>query len=88
MSAASIYLGEDDDDEGENDIDGDDFTETELLRRLSQSQARMEQIKRMLVNQRGFIVQSLKMMAEGNANQVSRMETRLLGHVKLTRLPL
>ena len=41
-------------------------TEQELLRRLSQGQARMEQIKRMLVNQRGFIVESLKQLAVSN----------------------
>ncbi len=35
-----------------------------LLRRLRQSQARMEQIKRMLVTQRGFIVRSLRQVAE------------------------
>ena len=46
-------------------IDDPDITEQDLLRRLHQSQARMEQIKRMLVNQRGFIVQALKQMAEG-----------------------
>ena len=38
----------------------------ELLKRLEQSKARMEQIKRMLVNQRGFIVQALKQMAESD----------------------
>lgn len=31
-------------------------------------QARMEQIKRMLVNQRGFIVQALKQLTESNAS--------------------
>ena len=41
-------------------------TEQELLRRLGQGQARMEQIKRMLVNQRGFIVESLKQLAVSN----------------------
>jgi hypothetical protein len=41
-------------------------TEQELLRRLSQGQTRMEQIKRMLVNQRGFIVESLKQLAVSN----------------------
>ncbi len=40
-----------------------------LLRRLTQSQARMEQIKRMLVTQRGFIVQSLRLMAAANARR-------------------
>ena len=48
---------------GNNDIND---TEQELLRRLSQGQARMEQIKRMLVNQRGFIVESLKQLAVSN----------------------
>lgn len=42
-----------------------DDEEVILMQRLSQSQARMEQIKRMLVNQRGFIVQALRLMAEG-----------------------
>ena len=47
------------------DEEEEDFEEEEvLLRRLNQSQARMEQIKRMLVTQRGFIVQALKQMAE------------------------
>ena len=41
-----------------------DPSDEDLLRRLQQSQARMEQIKRMLVNQRGFIVQALKQLAE------------------------
>ena len=45
-----------------DDLDAD--SEVELLRHLKQSQARMEQIKRMLVNQRGFIVAALKQMAE------------------------
>ena len=44
-----------------NDIDEGETSEDdqELLKRLGQGQARMEQIKRMLVNQRGFIVQAL-----------------------------
>ena len=48
---------------GSNEISD---TEQELLRRLGQGQARMEQIKRMLVNQRGFIVESLKQLAVSN----------------------
>ena len=50
--------------EAEDGSDSDASDELELLRRLGQSQARMEQIKRMLVTQRGFIVQALKQMAE------------------------
>lgn len=50
-----------------NDIDEETSEdEQELLKRLGQGQARMEQIKRMLVNQRGFIVQALKQMTEAN----------------------
>jgi len=37
---------------------------------LTQGQARMEQIKRMLVNQRGFIVQALKQLTESNSSNV------------------
>jgi len=52
-----------------NDIDEETSEdEQELLKRLGQGQARMEQIKRMLVNQRGFIVQALKQLAESNTN--------------------
>jgi hypothetical protein len=51
--------------ENNNDHDED---EQELLKRLGQGQARMEQIKRMLVNQRGFIVQALKQLAETNSS--------------------
>ena len=50
----------------ESDDDDDPERDARLLRRLQQSQARMEQIKRMLVTQRGFIVQSLKQMVESN----------------------
>ena len=46
----------------------DNATEQELLKRLGQGQARMEQIKRMLVNQRGFIVEALKQLAESNSS--------------------
>lgn len=49
--------------------DLDEDSEQELLRHLSQSQARMEQIKRMLVNQRGFIVQALKQLAESTTSE-------------------
>lgn len=50
-----------------NDIDEETSEdEQELLKRLGQGQARMEQIKRMLVNQRGFIVQALKQLTESN----------------------
>ena len=66
-------------DDEDDDVDGDDPSasspandggdpssneEDALLRRLRQSQARMEQIKRMLVTQRGFIVKSLRAVAE------------------------
>ena len=37
---------------------------------MTQGQARMEQIKRMLVNQRGFIVQALKQLTESNSSNV------------------
>ena len=55
------------------DIDGNEEEassedEQELLKRLGQGQARMEQIKRMLVNQRGFIVQALKQLTESNTS--------------------
>ena len=51
-----------------NEIDEISDDEQELLKRLGQGQARMEQIKRMLVNQRGFIVQALKQMTEFNSD--------------------
>ena len=53
-----------------NEIDGEEGSEDEqeLLKRLGQGQARMEQIKRMLVNQRGFIVQALKQITESNTS--------------------
>lgn len=56
-----------------DDVDGplrveDSSGEQELLKRLGQGQARMEQIKRMLVNQRGFIVEALKQLAESNSS--------------------
>ena len=53
-----------------SEIDGEEASEDEqeLLKRLGQGQARMEQIKRMLVNQRGFIVQALKQVTESNSN--------------------
>ena len=53
-----------------NEIDGEEASEDEqeLLKRLGQGQARMEQIKRMLVNQRGFIVQALKQLTESNTS--------------------
>ncbi|XP_059087308.1 uncharacterized protein LOC131883769 isoform X2 [Tigriopus californicus] len=57
----------------EQEIDDlDEDSEQELLRHLSQSQARMEQIKRMLVNQRGFIVQALKQLAESTTTSERR----------------
>ena len=54
-----------------SEIDGNEEAsedEQELLKRLGQGQARMEQIKRMLVNQRGFIVQALKQLTESNSS--------------------
>lgn len=55
--------------------------EQELLKRLGQGQARMEQIKRMLVNQRGFIVQALKQLTESNtANQ--EVKQKFLDQIK------
>ena len=59
----AISLGEIDDCNEEASED-----EQELLKRLGQGQARMEQIKRMLVNQRGFIVQALKQLTESNTS--------------------
>ena len=53
-----------------NDLDEDTTDEQELIKRLTQGQARMEQIKRMLVNQRGFIVQALKQLTESNTSNV------------------
>jgi len=53
-----------------NDLDEDSTDEQELIKRLTQGQARMEQIKRMLVNQRGFIVQALKQLTESNSSNV------------------
>ena len=50
--------------------DEDSTDEQELIKRLTQGQARMEQIKRMLVNQRGFIVQALKQLTESNTSNV------------------
>ena len=50
--------------------DEDSTDEQELIKRLTQGQARMEQIKRMLVNQRGFIVQALKQLTESNSSNV------------------
>jgi hypothetical protein len=62
-------IGADDPMLDSEDEDEPDASEEEtLLRRLNQSQARMEQIKRMLVNQRGFIVQALRQMAETRSN--------------------
>ncbi len=67
----------DEDGDDEENVDGaagrtqtdEEDEEAILLRRLTQSQARMEQIKRMLVTQRGFIVQSLRLMAVANARR-------------------
>ena len=53
-----------------NFSDEDSTDEQELIKRLTQGQARMEQIKRMLVNQRGFIVQALKQLTESNTSNV------------------
>ena len=53
-----------------NFSDEDSTDEQELIKRLTQGQARMEQIKRMLVNQRGFIVQALKQLTESNSSNV------------------
>jgi hypothetical protein len=55
LAASSIMLS-DVSDLGLESANGTD-SDRELLRRLTQSQARMEQIKRMLVAQRGIIVQ-------------------------------
>ena len=60
----AISLGEIDGNEEEASSED----EQELLKRLGQGQARMEQIKRMLVNQRGFIVQALKQLTESNTS--------------------
>ncbi len=79
----SIDGDDEDDGMGRDPAPGSD-EEREILRRLGQSQARMEQvdmptshlfvfphwpfqIKRMLVTQRGFIVASLRQMAEAGA---------------------
>ena len=61
-SMGDVIDAKDDEDED----DDESISEQELLKRLSQGQARMEQIKRMLVNQRGFIVESLKKLAANN----------------------
>ena len=68
-----------------NDIDEDTSEdEQELLKRLGQGQARMEQIKRMLVNQRGFIVQALKQLTESNtANREVRQ--KFVDQIKVSR---
>ena len=58
-----LITAEDDDVDGAEDEDAE-LDEKDLLQRLKQSQARMEQIKRMLVNQRGFIVQALRQLAD------------------------
>jgi len=78
-SFADMQLVEVDDEEaagvgGEQGDDGEEESEESLLRRLRQSQARMEQIKRMLVNQRGFIVRSLRQMAEAGSSSGEREE--------------
>jgi hypothetical protein len=59
------------------DEDSDDSTleDKELLKRLKQGQSRMEQIKRMLVTQRGFIVESLRKLAQSQSEYDSKKET-------------
>ncbi|CAB4061101.1 TAX1BP1 [Lepeophtheirus salmonis] len=76
-SSSSVDFSEEDEEE-EDDM-------SDLLLRLQQSQARMEHIKRMLVSQRGFIVESLKKMAEAQSQLKPKAQNTAS---TMTRIPI